>query len=49
MDRLSYFFENTMTLKDIKDQEREINEEYRNILIKKEEIRKKTIAANFQW
>ena len=34
-----------MTLKYLKDQEREINDEYRNILLKKEEIRNKTTAA----
>ena len=34
-----------MTLKNLKDQEREINDEYRKISLKKEEIRKKTTSV----
>ena len=45
MDRLSNIFENTMTLKDLKDQQQEINDEYLKILLKKVEIRRKTPAA----
>ena len=49
MDRLNDVFENTMTFEDLKNQEREINDEYLNILLKKEEIRKKITAAYIQW
>ena len=41
MGRFSNIFENTMALKYLNDQEREINNEYRKILLKKEEIRRK--------
>ena len=42
MDRLSDVFENSMTLKDLKDQEREISDEYLKIILKKEKIEKKS-------
>ena len=51
MDRLSNVFGNTMTLKDLKDKEREINDKYRNILLKKEELERKQQlpSAYIQW
>ena len=48
MDKLSDVFANIMTLKDLKDQEREISDEYRKIILKKEENGKKTIVAYIQ-
>ena len=41
------FFENTTTLKDLKDQEREINNEYRKISLKRNKLERKRQLPTF--
>ena len=47
MDRLNDIFENTMILKYLKDQEREINDEYGKILLEKKKLERKQQLPTF--